>query len=116
MPPIPISVPAAGSLAVASTQMEVGAVLDVQKTNEEKGYLRLVSCYIRKGATVAKVENMGLLTNIVNLKYQVIFEVFLSSKFQAIKYYKLTKLKLVSFFFLTLYSCIISEGKQNLTE
>uniref|UniRef100_A0A0M3IK65 BPI2 domain-containing protein n=1 Tax=Ascaris lumbricoides TaxID=6252 RepID=A0A0M3IK65_ASCLU len=70
VPPIPISVPAAGSLAVASTQMEVGAVLDVQKTNEEKGYLRLVSCYIRKGATVAKVENMGLLTNIVNLKYQ----------------------------------------------
>uniref|UniRef100_A0A915CD03 Lipid-binding serum glycoprotein C-terminal domain-containing protein n=2 Tax=Parascaris univalens TaxID=6257 RepID=A0A915CD03_PARUN len=70
VPPIPISVPAAGSLAVVSTQMEVGAVLDVQKTNDQKGYLRLVSCYIRKGATVAKVENMGLLTNIVNLKYQ----------------------------------------------
>ncbi|KHN74963.1 hypothetical protein Tcan_13567 [Toxocara canis] len=70
VPPIPISVPAAGTLLVTAIQMELGAVLDIQKHHDDKAYVRLVSCYIRKGMVNSKVENMGLLTTIVNLKYQ----------------------------------------------
>uniref|UniRef100_A0A0M3KFM5 Arrestin_C domain-containing protein n=1 Tax=Anisakis simplex TaxID=6269 RepID=A0A0M3KFM5_ANISI len=70
LPPIPISFPVAGTLSVKAVRVEVNVVLDLQKNNDDKPYIRTVSCYIRKGDISAKVENMGLITDIVNFKYK----------------------------------------------
>ncbi|VDD88609.1 unnamed protein product [Enterobius vermicularis] len=69
--PLPIAVPASGSLTASAIQLGVSAVLDVQKTSDNIPYLRVVSCSLFEGNVGARVENMGLINEIVNTKYQV---------------------------------------------
>uniref|UniRef100_A0A183H0D3 BPI2 domain-containing protein n=1 Tax=Onchocerca flexuosa TaxID=387005 RepID=A0A183H0D3_9BILA len=72
--PIPllpvVTVSTYGTLAISANQLVVEATFDIQKTVDNVPYIRVVSCSLINDVTVAQVENMGLLTVIVNTKYQ----------------------------------------------
>lgn len=72
VPLVPVMVPAHGTLAVSATQLAIGATFDIQKTLDDVPYIRLVTCTLISDIIVARVENMGLFTEIVNVKYEVL--------------------------------------------
>lgn len=70
-PPLPLMVPTIGKISISAMQLNVRAVLDIQKTLNDTPYMRVVSCRLENGVVSARAENIGLLTDLANLKYQV---------------------------------------------
>ncbi|VDK64933.1 unnamed protein product [Onchocerca ochengi] len=72
--PIPllpvVTVSMYGTLVISANQLFIEATFDIQKTVDNIPYIRVVSCSLINDVTIAQVENMGLLTIIVNTKYQ----------------------------------------------
>uniref|UniRef100_A0A0N5AXX6 BPI2 domain-containing protein n=1 Tax=Syphacia muris TaxID=451379 RepID=A0A0N5AXX6_9BILA len=65
--PLPLAVPASGSLSASAVQLGIASVLDVQKNIDNIPYLRLVSCTMNEGNVGARVENMGLINEITEI-------------------------------------------------
>ncbi|MFH4974291.1 hypothetical protein AB6A40_001000 [Gnathostoma spinigerum] len=70
VPPIPLIIPASGTIHVSARQVSVGGVMDIQKTIADIPYIRLISCSLESAIIDARVENMGMITEAINLKYQ----------------------------------------------
>ncbi|VDK73988.1 unnamed protein product [Litomosoides sigmodontis] len=70
LPLLPMIVPTYGTLAISANQLVIGATFDMQKTVDNVPYIRVINCLLINEVITAQVENMGLLTAIVNAKYQ----------------------------------------------
>ncbi|KAE9413184.1 hypothetical protein Angca_000847, partial [Angiostrongylus cantonensis] len=51
--------------------ISVTAYMDIQKTSNDQPYFRMLSCQIDGGIVNAKVANMGLITDLVNMRFRV---------------------------------------------
>ncbi|VDN07344.1 unnamed protein product [Thelazia callipaeda] len=67
---IPITLPIYGILTVSARQLGIEAIFDIQKTTKDIPFIRMISCDLFHDFVLARIENMGLLTEIVNAKYQ----------------------------------------------
>uniref|UniRef100_A0A0K0DEJ3 BPI2 domain-containing protein n=1 Tax=Angiostrongylus cantonensis TaxID=6313 RepID=A0A0K0DEJ3_ANGCA len=50
--------------------ISVTAYMDIQKTSNDQPYFRMLSCQIDGGIVNAKVANMGLITDLVNMRFR----------------------------------------------
>ncbi|KAM3717193.1 Uncharacterized protein ACO02O_01276 [Dirofilaria immitis] len=67
---LPVTVSTYGTLAISASQLVIETTFDIQKTIDNIPYIRIVGCSLINDIILARVENMGLLTVIVNTKYQ----------------------------------------------
>uniref|UniRef100_A0A7E4UNB9 BPI2 domain-containing protein n=1 Tax=Panagrellus redivivus TaxID=6233 RepID=A0A7E4UNB9_PANRE len=65
-----LTVPVSGGLVINTNSLSLSATIDLQKNQYRQPYLRLASCELRGGFYDAKVTDLGLLTDSINLKYK----------------------------------------------
>jgi len=65
------AVPVAGQLTVSSRQLSLTAAFDLQKNQAKVPFLRMTTCELRAGYVTTQVNDLGLLTDSINLKYKV---------------------------------------------
>ncbi|CAJ0582225.1 unnamed protein product, partial [Mesorhabditis spiculigera] len=62
--------PVSGTVYVTGRAISISAYLDLQKSVDDRPYLRFLSCQIDGGTIDTRVANMGLFTDTVNTKYR----------------------------------------------
>ncbi|KAE9548909.1 hypothetical protein FO519_007873 [Halicephalobus sp. NKZ332] len=67
---IVLSVPVSGGIMISTKGLSISATLDLQKNEFRQPYLRVAGCELRGGFYDAKVTDLGLLTESINMKYR----------------------------------------------
>ena len=65
------AVPLGGRINVSARQLSISAAFDLQKNPQRVPFLRMQSCELRSGFVSTQVNDLGLLTDSINLKYKV---------------------------------------------
>jgi hypothetical protein len=68
-----LNVPVSGGFIVNAKQLSIIVSTDLQKDQNRVPYIRILSCEMLDGLVDAKLVDMGLLTEAINIKYKVIF-------------------------------------------
>ncbi|KAJ1345681.1 hypothetical protein KIN20_000270 [Parelaphostrongylus tenuis] len=64
-----IPLPIFGTVLVYGAGISATTYMDIHRTSNDEPYFRMLSCNIDGGIVDAKVTNMGLITDLVNIKY-----------------------------------------------
>ncbi|CAJ0961015.1 unnamed protein product, partial [Mesorhabditis belari] len=65
-----LTFPVSGTVYTSGRSISISAYLDLQKSVDDRPYLRFLSCQIDGGTIDTRVANMGLFTDTINTKYR----------------------------------------------